>query len=228
LLNVADKPILNHIVQQLETLPELDEITIVTNDRFYRHFTAWKEKYNGTKKITIVNDGTTSNEDRLGAVGDLHHVLHHNTHNDILVIGGDNLFQFNLHQFHHFYKQKQTSVLAVHDLKEKEKVAKKLGVAVLNEDHQVIDFQEKPEQPKSTLAATLCYILTKDDCQKIEHFLHNSGTFDNPGDLIHWLSMQQPGVHGFIFTEQWFDIGSFEGLEEANRFYKEKMMMKQS
>ncbi len=138
-----------------------------------------------------------------------------------MLIAGDNLFGFCLGGFLDFFKEKGSSVLAFCDLKEKSKVANRFGVGSLDEGNKTIDFEEKPAEPRSTLAATCCYVFSKNDIKKVADYVRESEKWDNPGDFAKWL-MKRSSIHGFVFKEHWFDIGSFEGLEEANGFYAQE------
>lgn len=222
LLDVGGKPIVEHIVDKIQEIKEVDEIFIVTNDKFHPMLRAWSLDYKTDKKIRVINDGTFKNDDRLGAIGDLNFVvMEEGIKDDVLMIAGDNLFGFSLKEFLDFFKERENSVLAFCDLKEKEKIAHKFGAGVLDEEKKVIDFEEKPAEPRSTLAATCCYVFSKGDIQKVSHYVRESEKWDNPGDFAKWL-MKRDSLSGFIFNEHWFDIGSFEGLEEANKFYKKQ------
>jgi glucose-1-phosphate thymidylyltransferase len=217
LLNVAGKPIIQHIVEKIEEIEDVTEVFVVTNHRFHEDFRIWLNHFNCEKKITIINDGTLSNDDRLGAVGDLNFVLKEKDINeDLLVIAGDNLFGFSLQDFIEFHKSKSTSVVAFHDLKDIEVVRGKYGVGILEVD-KVMDFQEKPREPLSSLASTACYVFSKNDLKVVEALVAQ-GKADNPGDLVKWL-VKQSAVHGFVFDDYWFDIGSFDGLKEAETFF---------
>jgi len=222
LLNVGDKPIIEHITDKIQHVKEIDEILIITNHKFYPMFNSWLNEYPTKKRIKIINDGTLSNEDRLGAVGDLHFTIQEEgITSDVLLIAGDNLFGFSLRDFHSYFKQKNNTVIAFHDLKEKAKVANKFGVGIIDQDKKIINFEEKPAQPPTTLASTCCYILSKKDLKQIPQYIKESERWDNPGDFANWLK-ERSEVYGYVFEEHWFDIGSFEGLEEANKFYETK------
>jgi glucose-1-phosphate thymidylyltransferase len=217
LLKVGDKAIVEHILEKIESLSEIDEVFIVTNDRFYQHFVNWQSNYTYSKKITLVNDGTLSNEDRLGAVGDLNYVINKESiDDDLLVIAGDNLFGFSLQKFMNTYNGR--SMVALRDLKDVEKVRNKYGVAV-TEGSKVVQFQEKPAEPLSSLASTACYIFSSDDLLLVNSLVEQ-GIVDNPGDLIVSL-VESSEIHGFVFDEHWFDIGSHESLKEAEEMYRE-------
>ncbi len=217
LLKVAGRPILNYILEKIAEVDPIEEVIIVTNNRFYPQFQEWLSAYSYVKKIKLLNDGTNSNEDRRGAVGDIHFALgQENITTPLLVIAGDNLFGFNLQDFVNFFHQKNRTIVAFHDLKDKEKIKGRYGAAVLNHS-LVLEFEEKPLQPRSTLAATACYLFHQQDLPLVEQSLIQ-GKADNPGELIRFL-LQHSEVHGFVFEEPWFDVGSFESLKEAEEVY---------
>lgn len=218
LLTIKGKPLLEHILEKIKTLPEISEVFVVTNHRFYDTFRVWLEEYQFPKKIKLVDDGTLSNADRLGAVGDLHFaVQEEDLHEDLLVIAGDNLFGFSLKDFVASFKKVHASLVAFHDLKKKELLTKRYGVGVL-EGSKLVHFEEKPALPRSSLASTACYLFTAQDLSHLEKALQ-SGKADNPGDFIKWLT-QKSEVHGFVFDEHWFDVGTFESLQQAQEVYE--------
>jgi len=220
LLPIAGKPMIEYILTKIEDLSEIEEIFIVTNDKFYLNFVDWLDTFNTNKKIKIINDKTTSNEDRLGAVGDIHFVIkEENIDDDLLIIAGDNLFGFPLGNFVKFFNEKDKSGVALFDIKDKDKIRNRFGVGVL-EGTKIIEFQEKPQEPKSTFAATACYYFTKSDLQHIESLIEQ-GKGDAPGDMIKWL-VQKSEAHGYVFDEHWFDVGSFDSLKEAEEVYRQK------
>ncbi len=199
-------------------ISEIKEIFIVTNARFHHQFQVWLNHYVYPKKIKLINDGTISNQDRLGAVGDLNFVLKEEEINeDLLVIAGDNLFGFSLKLFLDSFAKKQKSHVALFDIKDKEKLKKRYGTALLDKT-KIINFEEKPAEPKSTLAATACYLFSKSDLKLVEQAI-KIGKADNPGDLVKHL-VKSSEVHGFVFDQHWFDVGSFESLEKAEEVYK--------
>ncbi len=220
LLAVGEKTILSHIMDKVEQLEEIDEVFIVTNDRFLKNFQSWQKTYKPKKATHIISNGTKTNEERLGAVRDMHFAVQHkNIYNDVLLIAGDNLFEFSLKQFVDFFREKNASAIALYNIKDKSKAAKKLGVAVIDNNNRITDFEEKPAQPKSSLAATCCYLLKRESLRKLQEYIHAGRKSDHPGDFIGWLG-QQEMLYGFAFTESWFDIGSPESLERANEAYR--------
>ncbi|MEK6904943.1 MAG: nucleotidyltransferase family protein [Nanoarchaeota archaeon] len=217
LLKVGDKTIIEHILAKLETVKSVNQVYVVTNEKFYSTFSSWGKTIKTNLKLTILNDGTISNEDRLGAIGDIHFVVQkENINDDLLVIAGDNLFGFSLSQFVDFFHKKKSSVVAFHELKSLEKVKGKYGVGILK-GSKVVGFEEKPTEPKSSLASTACYLFKKSDLSHLQDLIR-IGKADAPGNLITHLA-QTSEVHGFVFDEHWFDVGSFESLEEAKKVY---------
>ncbi len=219
LLNVAEKAIVEHILEKIESVKGVEKVFIVTNDKFYTSFMDWKRGYKERLQIDVINDGTKSNEDRLGAVGDIDFVLQsEQIEDDVMVVAGDNLFGFSLQGFvDDFINGGGKSLVALRDLKDKDKVKQKFGVAMVD-DTKIINFEEKPEFPKSTLASTACYLFSKHDLQMIGR-LRREGKADNSGDLVRWL-VEHSEVRGFVFTEHWFDVGTLELLKEADEVYK--------
>ena len=216
LLEVGGKAIIDHILDKIEDSNVVDQVYVVTNDRFYNHFQEWAK---GKANLKIINDGTQTNEDRLGAIGDIHYVLlQESVDDDLLVIAGDNLFGFSLHNFINSFEEKSRTVVALCDLKDLEKVKGKYGVGIL-EGSRVIDFEEKPLEPRSSLAATACYIFSKEDLNHVKDLAEN-GKADAPGNIISYLA-EKSEVHGFVFDEHWYDVGSHESLKEAREAYED-------
>lgn len=217
LLQIGGKAIIDHTLEKLDDVLAIKEVLIITNDRFYGDFLQWKNGYKGPKNITIINDGTKNNDDRLGAIGDLHLVLQQQHINeDLLVIAGDNLFQFSLNDFVDFFNREKSTLVAFHDMKEVTKIKGKYGVGVID-GTQLVHFEEKPLNPSSTLVSTACYFFAASDLPLVQDLIHR-GQVDAPGHLIRWL-LEKSRVRGFVFEEPWFDIGSFESLQEAQEVY---------
>jgi len=226
LIMVGEKLMVEHILSKIEEVDEVSDVFIITNDKFYQKFVEWSKDFKYSKPLKILNDGTKSNEDRLGAIGDIHFVVEKEKINDdLMVIAGDNLFEFSLADLTEFFKNKNASVVAVYDLVEKEKLAKKFGVVELDENSRVIGFEEKPEHPKTSLTSTACYIFTKKGLGLLERCIRENKKPDNLGDFIKWLS-EREHMYGFVFKERWFDIGGHEQLEEVRKIYGEKEKVK--
>ena len=222
LLPIAGKPLIEHILFRVFEVEHIDQVYIVTNAKYNPHFTNWLKNYKSTVPITVINDKTTSNEDRLGAIGDIDFTIkQQNISDDVLVIAGDNLFEFSLRNLVSFFEKKQGSVVALFDFEDTSKVAGKYGVVRLGQNHKIIDFQEKPAAPTSSLASTACYIFSKTDIEDLERCIAENRKPDNSGDFIKYLSSKKD-VYGFVFTETWFDIGSHDQLKDADDFWRNR------
>ena len=219
LLEVAGKPMVNHIMEKIEEIEEIDKIIVITNNKFYSQFVEWSSKFNSKIPIKVLNDGTLSNDDRLGAIGDVNFAIDkENIEDDILIVNGDNLFQFSLKEMYNTFKQKQQHVISLYDVKT-ENEAKKFGIVSVDENNKIIEFKEKPEQPKSTLASIGIYLYPKQIKDLIKEYLEQGNNPDKTGEFVEWLYKKEK-VHGFVFDnpdEKWFDIGSFGSLEQANK-----------
>jgi len=217
LLEINGKSILSHIVDNIHQIQEIDEIFVVTNDKFFEHFMDWKNSL-PTNRVTVLNDGTSSNDDRLGSLGDIDFVVEKaKLDDDLLVVAGDNLFEFSLLEMHKAYQEKKAIMMAAHDVKDIE-LARLYGVVKLNEQGKVIHFEEKPPEPKSTVCGTAIYIYPSAIVKKLVSFVRSHGQKDKSGDFIEWIYTQEP-VYTFPITGLWYDIGSVEQLEDARRNY---------
>ncbi len=222
LIKVAGKPIIEHILLRIEEVADVDKIFIVTNDSFFKDFLDWKKNYTSNIEVKIINDKTSSNEKRLGAIGDIHFVVsNEDIDDDILVIGGDNIFDFCLVHLDRFFREKITSVIALYDIKDKSKAANKYGIVQTDKNNKILEFYEKPSMPKTSLVSTACYILSREDLRELEECIKENKKLDNLGDFIKYLSAKKH-VYGYIFSERWFDIGSHEQLLEAEEYWSKR------
>ena len=222
LLPVGGRPMLSWIVDKINALSEVDEIVLVTNDRFAPQFLQWAQTAETEKDIHVINDGTKSNDARLGSLGDISLALNmKNTNEDVLIIGGDNLFEFSLCDFVEFAKQKNASAIAVYDVKDLN-YAKQFGIVALDNLQKLIDFVEKPSIPRSSLAATMCYYFKKEDCALISNYLAEGNKPDRGGDFIAWLHKKSP-VYGYPFNEKWFDIGTPEQYSQVCKIFENRI-----
>lgn len=219
LLNVAGKPIVEHIIKKLEQIDDVNKIYVVTNNKFENHFKEWLKNFDTSKPIEIVNDGSMSNEDRLGALGDVHHVIETKKFDsDFMVVAGDNLFELHLGDVANFFKKRQTNLIVLHDVKDLE-MAKQYGIVEIDGNNVVINFEEKPSSPKSTLASTGIYLFPKKTAGLIRKYIEQGNNADKTGSFIEWLHKREL-VNSYVTEKKWFDIGSFEQLENANKHYK--------
>ncbi len=219
LLLVGGKSILEHILGKVKEVSGLQSVLIVTNDRFAKHFEEWNRDFQWRSPIEIINDGTTTNENRLGAVGDIHFAIQKKgIDEDVLIVGGDNLFEFDLEKAREFFDEKGSSVVGLYDMVDKGKVARLYGVVSIDEKSRIVGFEEKPERPKSALISTAVYFLKRDDLEELRRYIDGGNRADNLGDFIRYL-IKNRNVYGYVFRENWFDIGSFEQYDMANEYF---------
>jgi glucose-1-phosphate thymidylyltransferase len=220
LLPVAGKPMLEHVVDNLATIPGLTDVLVVTNQKFVTHFTDWAKAYGAKRslKFKIINDGSTSDDDKLGAIGDMRLVTQKETIvDDLIVVAGDNLFDRSLEDFGRFCRDKKAPVLAVYDVGDLEAI-KKYNSITLAEDGRITFFEEKPKNPTSTLTGIALYYFPAEVVKLIEVYLQEGNNPDQPGRFIQWLYPRVP-TYTWKVPGTWFDIGSKETLEEANRIF---------
>jgi glucose-1-phosphate thymidylyltransferase len=207
LLPVGGRPIVDWIVENTRRAG-VEEIHLVTNARFAPRFTEWAAG-NG---VIVHDDGTSTNDTRLGAIGDIDFV---GLDDDLLVIAGDNLFEFHLADFVAFWRSKGTaSAVAVRDVGSLE-LASRFGVVDLAADGRMRSFVEKPADPQSSLAATATYAYHRDHVRLVRPYLEAEHGSDEPGRFLGWLQRHEP-VYGWVFHESWHDIGNYEQLLEAD------------
>jgi glucose-1-phosphate thymidylyltransferase len=215
LLPVAGKPIIQYI---LDKLPKEDIPVVSTNKKFAQDFKKWSEKL--PREIEIIIEKTTAEEEKLGTVGAINFLVKKlKIDEEILVLGGDNIVEFDIEKFINTYRGNPT--VALYDMGNKEKVKGTYGVAVLDDQNRVANFQEKPEYPKSTLVSTACYIYPRKVFPLITEFLDQAGKGqDAPGYFNEWLLKQKSfRIDAFVFEEPWYDIGNRASYIEANLDY---------
>jgi glucose-1-phosphate thymidylyltransferase len=207
LLPVGGRPMVDWILDRIAET-SADEVHLVTNARFAADFEGWSVN----KDVHIHNDGTTSNEDRLGAIGDVQFV---GLDDDLLVIAGDNLFDYSLADYEAYWRQHTgASCVAVLDVGDPE-LAKKYGIVDVDEHDRVIGFVEKPENPPTTLCATATYFYDREHVRLVSTYLAEGNPPDQPGNLIAWLHTRAP-VYAYRFSGEWYDIGDRDQLLEAD------------
>jgi glucose-1-phosphate thymidylyltransferase len=217
LLPVGGRPMLDWVCDKVEEVTP--EIHVVTNARFGADFNRWAVGRDG---VSVHDDGTVCNDDRLGAIGDIAFVLERiGGGDDLLVVAGDNLFDFALTDFVAFTAAKGVaSAVAVYDCGDLE-LATHYGVVEVGEDDRVIGFEEKPSEPRSTLVATAAYLYDRAHVPLIEQYLVDGNPPDQPGRLIAWLYPQE-AVFAYRFPGLWFDIGNRDQLLVADNCWRER------
>jgi glucose-1-phosphate thymidylyltransferase len=221
LLPVAGKPMIEHVLDNLAPIKDIDGVFVVTNNKFADHFQKWADNYNppsANLQLTIINDKSTDDSNKLGAIGDLRLVLEQGAiDDDIIVVAGDNLFSETLESFGDFCSQKNAPVLAVYDVGNLEEIKKYNSIDIDDED-KIVFFEEKPQNPRSTLTGIALYYYPKSSLTLIEQYIEEGNNPDQPGRLVEWMYKRTP-FYTWRVPGTWFDIGSKETLEEANRIF---------
>ena len=214
LLKIGDNTILGRMLDDIDKIEEIDEHIIITNHKFAGIFEEWSAKQSYKKPITIIDDGTETNETRLGAVCDLLYAMDKlQIDDDMLVVAADNILFFSFQEFVDFAKAKQTSCIMCHEQPSIEKL-QRTGVIVVDENMKVLNMEEKPKEPKSHWAVPPFYIYLKKDLEKVRHSVENGCGKDAPGNLAHYM-VEQVEMHAWPMSAGRFDIGSLDTYKEA-------------
>ena len=217
LLKVGDKTILDWLIDDIDASGEVDGYVVISNHKFAHHFESWaKEK---KQSITVVDDGTETNETRLGAVKDIQFAIEKlGLDDDMLVIAGDNLLDFSLTRFVAYAKQKNAScIMRYYEPEEKRLV--KCGVVTIDETDRILRMAEKPAKPESHWCAPPFYYYTREDAQLVEKGIAAGCGTDAPGSYIAWLCTQTP-VYAMEMPGSRYDIGNLESYEQVQNQYK--------
>lgn len=218
LLPVGGRPLLDWILDRVRELEDVDAVHLVTNSRFAPDFARWAEPHD----VHVHDDGTSSNGDRLGAVGDLRLAIGEAgpVDEELLVLAGDNLFELSLTDIAAWRRAKPqpATAVAVHDVGDLE-LATHYGIVALDGDDRIAEFVEKPSDPPSTLASTLVYLLPPEHVRLVARYVEEGNSLDNAGSFLGWLSEREP-VYGYRFDGGWFDIGDREQLLEADNLLR--------
>lgn len=216
LLKIGESTILGRMLDDIDGIPEIDEHIIITNHKFAPIFEDWKAAQNYTKPVTIVDDGTETNETRLGAVCDLLYAMEKlQIDDDMLVVAADNLLFFSFQEFVDFAEEKGTSCIMCHEQPELAKL-QRTGVVELDAEMKVQGMEEKPQVPKSHWAVPPFYIYKKRDLDLVRHSVENGCGKDAPGNLAHYM-VEHTVMHAWKMSAGRFDIGSLDTYEEAVR-----------
>ena len=217
LLPVQDKSILDWLIDDMDTLGEIDEYVVISNHKFAHHFDAWAKTK--TQKVTVVDDGTSSNETRLGAVKDIQYAIDKlGLDDDMLVIAGDNLLDFSLTKFIQYAKEKNTScIMRFYEPSEKKLV--KCGVVTIDENDKILEMTEKSPTPATHWCCPPFYYYTKEDAKLVQKGIDSGCGVDAPGSYIAWLC-KQTTVHAMEMPGKRYDIGNLESYEAVPKEYK--------
>jgi glucose-1-phosphate thymidylyltransferase len=221
LLEVAGKPMIEWVLDNLAPVTGIETVYVVTNNKFAKDFQTWADAYASrqpTLRFKIVNDGSTSDADKLGAIGDINFVINREdlANADLLVVGGDNLFSEPLAEFVE-HARGSAATVATYDVGDIEAIKKYSSVSI-DADGVITDFEEKPPNPQSTLTAIALYYYSRETVPLFTTYIAAGNNPDQPGRFIQWLYPRKP-VRTYQIKGTWYDIGSKETLDEANEIF---------
>lgn len=217
LLDVGGKTILDWLVDDIDTLGVVDEFVVISNHKFAHHFENWANTK--SQKVTVVDDGTSSNETRLGAVKDIQFAMDKlNIQDDVLIIAGDNVLDFSLTKFVSYAVDKKSSCIMRYFEKDEKKLTK-CGVCEIDETDKILSMEEKPEKPKSNWCCPPFYYYTKEDAKLVQKGIDQGCGTDAPGSYIAWLCTQTV-VYAMEMPGSRYDIGNLESYERVKKEYK--------
>jgi glucose-1-phosphate thymidylyltransferase len=223
LLPVGGRPMLDWIADKVDEVDCVDELHVVTNARFAADVAAWAEGREGRLAPVAHDDGTTSNDDRLGAIGDIAFTVERGglEGDDLLVVAGDNLFEFSLADYVDWWSGLgEASSIAVRDCGSLE-LARQYSIVELGPDGRVLSFVEKPQDPQSTLVSIATYVYHRAHVPLVANYLAEGNPPDQPGHLVAWLHSQRP-VYAHRLEGDWFDVGDREQLLVADNWLRRR------
>ena len=219
LLPVGEKPILEHLQEKLAS-PQVGvrEVLLVSNHRFAESFRQWISKFQSKLPWVVLDDGTTSDENRLGSMGDLAFAIRsRSVDEEVLVLGSDNLFEDDLAEFITFAQEKGAVTLGAVELADRA-LASHYGVLTTNDQGRITDFTEKPAHPASALVSTAVYFFPRKAVRLVLEYVSSQKTSDKLGSFISWLVAREP-VYAYRFSGRWFDIGDIASYKHAQETF---------
>ena len=216
LLPLRGKAVIGHIIEQLNNLPEIKNIYVVTNSKFFSHFTEWAKTAPTDTPIEVLDDGTTNNENRRGAIGDVLFTIEQKSINDeLLVIASDNYFTYDIREQYDVFRKTGCDTLAGKEIDDREAL-KSFAVALLDPNGKVLDLEEKPQNPKSNMAIFATYFFRKETSGMFTQYLSQGNSPDNIGAFPQWLYKIRD-VYAYKMNGDCYDIGTIEMYEKMNR-----------
>lgn len=226
LLPIAGRPMIEHIYDKVAEVRDVDGLVVVTNSKFAGAFGRWADTIRGRLPVRVLDDGTSTNDTRLGAIGDIQFAIDQGNlaGEDLMIIAGDNLFEFSLAEYVAFWKARgEASAVALHRCPDRELV-KQYSTVELDNAGRLTSFTEKPQDPKTDLVAIATYLYHRSHAAKIGDYLASGGSPDQPGNLVAWMLHRVP-VYGYAITGEWLDIGNHGELLHADNSMRRKKGM---
>lgn len=216
LLPINNRPIMDYIIEHVNTLPSVDNIYVVTNDKFAKNFLDWLPSINSKIPVKIINDGTTQDGNKKGAIGDIQFVIDtEQIDDDLIIIAGDNFFTFNLKEYYDFAMKIQKDCVCAKEFEDKS-MLNQFGIALVDENNKLIDLEEKPQNPKSNLVVYANYIYRRQTLNLIKRYLDEGNVADAPGFFLQWMYKNQD-VYVYKINGDCFDIGTPKSYAEVQK-----------
>ena len=217
LLKVGDKAILDWLIDDIDGAGLVDEYVVISNHKFANHFQEWAA--NKKQKVTVVDDGTSSNETRLGAVKDIQFAIEKlDLDDDMIVIAGDNVLDFSLQSFVRYAKEKQTSCIMRYYEANEQKLLK-CGVVTVDDNDRILRMTEKSPKPETHWCCPPFYYYTREDARLVQKGIESGCGTDAPGSYIAWLCTQTP-VHAMEMPGRRYDIGNLQSYDQVQKEYQ--------
>lgn len=219
LLPIGGQPIIDSIVSQINAIDAVNEIYVVTNHKFVDHFEQWAKEVKSNTPIVVLDDGTLTEETRLGAIGDINFVIEQKKiDDDLLVIAGDNFFTYRLEDYYAFFKSKNKDCVCVKKW-EDTATLNQFGIALLDDNAKVLDIEEKPENPKSNTVVFATYMYLRETVPLFAKYLEEGNKPDAPGYFPAWL-YKRKDVYAYTFSGECYDVGTHESYREVCALYE--------
>ena len=214
LLPINGKAIVDYIIDQIDKIDDINNIYVITNHKFADNFNIWAKEHTCSKPIKVIDDGTTSDQNRRGAIGDILFAIEQESiSDDLMIIAGDNYFTYDLGDYYRYFREKNRDCVCVKPFKNKE-MLKQFGIALLDDDGKVIDIEEKPENPKSNNVVYATYMYKKETVPLFRQYIDEGNKPDAPGHFVEWLYTKKD-IYAYKFNEECYDIGTPESYKEV-------------
>ena len=214
LLPIAGKPIIGYILDEINTIPNIDEVYVVTNSKFYPHFSEWAAGVDSVVPVEVIDDGTSSEETRLGGIGDIKYAIDKCAiDDDLMIIAGDNFFTYRLADYYAEYEKNPSNYVVVKELDDVEQL-RHFAVAKLDADNKILDLVEKPSEPQSNIAVYATYIYRRETLPLFERYFEEGNNPDAPGYFVQWLHKIRP-VYAWRMNGDCHDIGTQTAYDDV-------------
>jgi glucose-1-phosphate thymidylyltransferase len=222
LLPIAGKPIIGYILDEINTIPDIDKVYVVTNSKFYKHFCDWANGLSSGKPVEIIDDGTSTEETRLGGVGDIKFVIdRYAIDDDLMIIAGDNFFTYRLADYFAEYEKNPCDYVVAKEIDDVRQL-RQFAVAELDADNRILNLIEKPSEPPSNIAVFATYTYRRDTLPLFERYFREGNNPDAPGYFVQWLHKIKP-VYAWRMNGDCYDIGTQKAYDDIRAAFEKRL-----